>query len=221
MEFLKALFEKAENGMLTWEQFVQAVTENGLKIGNLTDGGYVSKQKYDDELSARDTRIQNLNDTINTRDADLKKLQKTLEGTDLESLKQASENLDALQKKYDKETKQYQAQLSKQAYEFAVKEFANSQKFTSKAAKRDFINSMMTKNLSMEEGQIIGASDFVSAYAKDNEDAFVVDKPEPDSEAMAKPMFVAPSSNGNQTPEDPTGGFADAFHFTEIHPRKF
>ena len=216
MEFLKSLFEKAENGMLTWEQFAQAVTEAGLKVGNLTDGAYVSKQKYDDELSARDTRINTLNQTITARDTDLNNLKATLDGADLEALKKASKDLTELQKKYDKDTKQYQAQLSKQAYEFAVKEFANGQKFTSKAAKRDFINTMMAKNLTMENGQIMGASDFVTAYSQDNEDAFVVERADPEPE---KPMFVAPSSNGNQTPDDPTGGFANAFHFTEIHPR--
>lgn len=220
MEFLKSLFEKAENGMLTWEQFAQAVTEAGLKVGNLTDGAYVSKQKYEDELSARDTRINTLNQTITARDTDLNNLKATLDGADLEALKKASKDLSELQKKYDKDTKQYQAQLSKQAYEFAVKEFANGQKFTSKAAKRDFINTMLTKNLTMENGQIIGASDFVTAYSQDNEDAFVVDRPEPEQQPEQKPMFVAPSSNGNQTPDDPTGGFASAFHFTEIHPRR-
>ena len=219
MEFLKSLFEMAENGMLTWEQFTEAVTKQGLKIGNLTDGAYVSKQKYEDELSARDTRIKALNDTITASDTDLTNLKNTLDGADLESLKKASKDLESLQKKYDKDTKQYQEQLSKQAYEFAVKEFANGQKFTSKAAKRDFINSLMAKNLSMENGQIMGATDFVTAYAQENEDAFKTEEKAPEPQEQ-KPMFVAPASNGNQTPEDPTGGFASAFHFTEIHPRR-
>lgn len=219
MEFLKSLFEKAENGTLTWEQFTQAVNASGLKIGNLTDGAYVSKQKYDDELKARDTRITTLNDTITARDNDLQSLKATFEGTDVEALKKASKDLTDLQKKYDKETKAYQEQLSKQAYEFAVKEFANTQKFTSKAAQRDFINTMLTKNLKMEEGNIIGASDFVAMYSKDNEDAFVKESSEPQTPAT-KPTFVAPTGNTNTEVPDPTGGFANAFHFAQIHPAK-
>ena len=88
--------------------------------------------------------------------------------------------------KYDKETKDYKEQLSKQAYEFAVKEFANGKTFSSKAAKRDFIQSMLSKNLQYEDGRIIGADDFVQMYSKDNADAFVKQKP-----ADPKPTFVS------------------------------
>ena len=216
MEFLKSLFEKAENGTLTYEQFKQAVTDAGLKIGNLTDGAYVSKQKYDSELGQRDTRITDLNNTITARNTDLENLKATLEGTDVEALKKASKDLADLQKRYDTETKQYQKQLSKQAYEFAVKEFANTQNFTSNAAKRDFVNTMLGKNLTLENGQIIGATDFVAAYSKDNADAFKVEKAE---EPNPKPTFVAPTSTGVTPGEDITGGFASAFHFTPIHPQ--
>ena len=169
---VKELFDKAENNTLTWEQFQSAMGE--AKFVDLTEGNYVSKQKYEDELAQRDTQITDLNGKITTRDTDLATLRQTLEDAgDLEALKQASKDLADLQKQYDKETKQYQAQLSKQAYEFAVKDFANSKNFTSNAAKRDFVQSMLAKNLSIEDGRIIGAEDFVQMYAKDNSDAFV------------------------------------------------
>ena len=215
---IKDLFDKAENGTLNWQQFQSAMQEHNAKFVDLSDGNYVSKQKYDDELYQRDTRISDLSTTISTRDADLANLQKTLtDAGDIEALKAASADLDKLQKKYDKETKDYQAQLAKQAYEFAVKEFANGKKFSSNAAKRDFVGSMLAKNLTLENGTIIGAEDFVSMYTKDNADAFVVENTEPKS---PKPTFVGPT-DGNKTPEsDPTGGFANAFHFTQIHPKK-
>lgn len=169
---IKELFDKAENNTLTWEQFQSAMGE--AKFVDLTEGNYVSKQKYDDELAQKDTQIADLNNKITTRDGDLANLRQTLEDAgDLDALKQASKDLADLQKQYDKETKQYQAQLSKQAYEFAVKDFANSKNFTSNAAKRDFVQSMLAKNLNIEDGRIIGAEDFVQMYAKDNSDAFV------------------------------------------------
>lgn len=183
---VKELFDKAENGTLTWEQFQTAMGES--KFVDLTEGKYVSKQKYDDELSQKDTRITELTNTISTRDTDLATLQQTLKDAgDVEALKQASKDLADLQKKYDKETKDYQAQLKKQAYEFAVKEFANSKNFSSNAAKRDFVQSMLAKNLSLEDGRIIGAEDFVQLYSKDNADAFV-QKEEPKE---PKPKFAA------------------------------
>lgn len=181
---VKELFEKAENGTLTWEQFQAASGE--AKFVDLTEGNYVSKQKFENEISQKDTRIIELTNTISARDTDLATLQQTLKDAgDVDALKQASKDLADLQKRYDKETKDYQAQLSRQAYEFAVKEFANSKNFSSKAAKRDFTQAMLAKNLQLEEGRIIGAEDFVDMYAKDNDDAFV----KPDTK-QPKPTFV-------------------------------
>lgn len=181
---VKELFDKAENGTLTWEQFQAAMGD--AKFVDLTEGNYVSKQKYDDELSQKDTRINELTSTISTRDTDLANLQQKLKDAgDVDALKQASKDLADLQKRYEKETKDYQAQLSKQAYEFAVKEFANGKNFTSKAAKRDFTQAMLAKNLQFEDGKIIGAEDFVQMYSKDNDDAFV--KP---ADPTPKPKFV-------------------------------
>lgn len=184
---VKELFDNAENGTLTWEQFQSAMGES--KFVDLTEGNYVSKQKYEDELGQKDTQITTLNETITKRDTDLGVLQQTLKDAgDLDALKQASKDLADLQKRYDKETKDYQAQLSKQAYEFAVKEFANSKTFSSKAAKRDFTNAMIAKNLQFEGGKIIGAEDFAELYSKDDPDAFVVTKPQNND---PKPQFVA------------------------------
>ena len=181
---VKELFDKAENNTLTWEQFQSAMGD--AKFVDLTEGNYVSKQKYDDELAQRDTQITDLTGKITARDTDLATLKQTLEDAgDLEALKQASKDLADLQKQYDKETKQYQAQLSKQAYEFAVKDFANGKDFTSNAAKRDFIQSMLAKNLNIEDGRIIGAEDFVQMYAKDNADAFAKKQ-----ESDPKPQFT-------------------------------
>lgn len=42
MEFLKVLFE---NGAVTWDQFAKGVKDKGLKIADLSEGNYVSKQK--------------------------------------------------------------------------------------------------------------------------------------------------------------------------------
>lgn len=181
---VKELFDKAENNTLTWEQFQTAM--GSAKFVDLSEGHYVSKQKHDDEIAQRDTRINDLTTTITTREADLADLQKKLDEVgDLDALKTASKDLTELQKKYNEETKAYKAQLAKQAYEFAVREFANSKNFSSNAAKRDFIQSMIAKNLTLEDGKIIGAEDFAQLYSKDNADAFVtVKKEEP------KPQFA-------------------------------
>lgn len=196
---IKEVFDKAENGTLTWEQFQTAM--GTAKFVDLTEGHYVSKQKYDDDISNRDTQITTLNTTIQTRDNDLATLQQTIKDAgDIDALKQASQDLADLRQKYDTETKQYQKQLRQQAYEFAVTEYVNGQKFTSKAAKNDFRTQMIAKKLQFEDGKLIGADDFRAMYAQSDPDAFVAETPAPAPAPV--PTFVQPTNN--PAPAKPT-----------------
>lgn len=225
---IKELWAKAtaENGTLTLEQFEALAKENNAKFADVSDGKYVSVNKYNDDLKAKDTQIEGLNETIKTRDKDLTDLQTKLgeAGTDAEKLSELNNNLTSLQTKYDTDTKALQAQLAKQGYEFAVREFAATKNFTSGAAKRDFVNQMINANLKMSKDgkSIIGAEDFVTEYSTENGDAFVADTPdtpdENDQNQAPLPQFVAPTQGSNDTQPDPTGGFANAFHFATVRP---
>lgn len=220
MAELKELFNGAEDGKLTYDELMEAIEAEGMKLVDLSEGNYVSKQKYEDELEAKAKEIATLNETLGTRDTDLADLQAKLEaaGTDAEKLTTLSNDFSSLKTKYDNEVKSYKDQLKKQAYEFAVKEFANGKDFTSQAAKRDFISSMIAKDLKVEDGKIIGADDFVALYSANNADAFVTPKePEPDPEPIVKPQFIQTSLGDEGSTPDPTGGFTSAFHFTPIH----
>ena len=223
---IKDLFDKAENGILTYDQFEALAKENGLKFADLSDGKYVSKSKYESDLKAVNQQvetlngqIETLNGTITTRDEDLANLQKQLElaGEDKTKLDALNASMSELQAKYDADTKSYQDKLRQQSYEFAVKEYANTQKFTSKAAKRDFIKAMIDRNLQMEGDKLIGGDDFRAVYAQENDDAFYVEKepeptpeptpapeptPEPTVEPAPIPTFVASTSGAPQSDED-------------------
>lgn len=217
---LKEIFDKAENGTLTYDQFMAAVTEGKAKFVDLSEGEYVAKQKYTDDLAARDTRIKTLDETLQTRDTDLKNLQTQLEnaGNDSEKLNDLNSKFSELQKQYDKDTKAYQKQLKDQAYKFAVTEFANQQKFTSKAAKRDFEQSMLARNLQMENDVIIGATDFMTAYSQENEDAFVKETADPKEPTPPAPHFVDTTKPG----ADPSGANSNpfAFNFIGVRPHE-
>lgn len=210
---LKELFDNAENGTLTYEQFITAA--GNAKFVDLTEGNYVAKQKYTDDLAARDTRISALNDTIQTRDNDLASLKTQLEnaGNDADKLADVSGKFSELQKQYDKDTKAYQKQLKDQAYKFAVTEFANQQKFSSQAAKRDFISSMMAKNLQLDNDVIIGATDFMNAYSEANADAFVVENTQ--TEPQSKPHFAESTSPQGSSKEE-----SNPFSFSFIGVRQ-
>lgn len=224
MKDLKELFDKAKDGALTYEQFMAFAKEADAKLVDLNEGGYVSKNKYESELEAKAKEIETLNGTISTRDTDLETLRKQLEeaGVDSTKLAELTSQLQELQGKYDADSKAYKKQLSKQQYEFAVREFANSKNFSSQAAKRDFIQSMIAKDLKMENNSILGADDFVKAYTENNKDAFITERNDDDGNGDvpdSKPQFVSSTPGASDThTSDPTGGFLSAMHFTGVRP---
>ena len=226
MKDVKELFDLAEDGTLTYEQFMDLARQANVKFVDLNEGGYVSKNKYESELEAKAKEISTLSGTISTRDIDLETLKKQLAeaGADAGKLSDLTSQLEALQTKYDTDSKAYKKQLAQQQYEFAVREFAGTKNFSSQAAKRDFIQSMIAKQLKMEGDSILGADDFVKVYTEANEDAFLQDWDdddygyEPEPEPM-KPQFVGSTPGADDVHStDPTGGFASAFHFTPIRP---
>ena len=232
MSTLKEFFEKGEDGKLTYEEFEALTKEAGAKFKDLSTGQYVSIGKYETDLkSAQDNatalqeQIDNLNSTITTRDEDLAALQQKVaeaEG-DAQKLAELGQSLTDMQTKYEAQLAEQQSQMQKQAYEFAVKDFANTKKFSSKAAKRDFTQAMINKGLQMEDGKLIGAEDFVDIYSKENDDAFykepeVVPQPEPVKEEAPKeepvPTFVAPTQ-GQSKPNEDFG-----FHFSGVRAKQ-
>lgn len=228
---IKDVFAKAENGTLNYEQFETIVKENELKFADLSEGKYVSKSKYDADIKAVNAQvetlngqIEDLNTTITTRDTDLSDLQKRLEvaGQDATKLAEVTGQFESLQAKYAADTQAYQDKIKQQSYEFAVKEFANTKKFSSQAAKRDFTQAMINRNLQMEDNKLIGGEDFVALYAKENADAFYVEPeptpeptpaPEPQKQIPA-PIITAPTPGPS---DDGNSGFG--FNFTGVRPR--
>ena len=205
---IKDIFDKAENGTLTFEQFETLAKEGNAKFTDLSEGKYVSKSKYDDDIGAKDASITQLNDTITQRDTDLADLQTKLKdaGTDTTKLAELQSSFDTLQNKYTEDMKAYQDKLAEQKYEFAVKEFAGGLEFTSQAAKRDFVREMISESLKMKEDTIIGADDFKKAYEEKNVDAFA-SKQEPQPSVPAKetekPQFIS-TTPGGTAPKQPT-----------------
>lgn len=221
MDFLKALFE---SGALTWEQFSAAVTEKGYKVADLSTGNYVSKAKHEDELKVKDTTIQDLNTQITTRDTDLNDLKTKLSNVDTDNktkVQELTNQIEKLQGDYTNVKTDYESKLSTQAYEFAVKEYANTKQFTSTAAKRDFINEMIKEKLTLKDNQLKGVDDFVKSYSEANADAFKPETPPepevPPAPEVPKPNFIQPTV---PTPPIQENAFIDAFQFAGVRPKE-
>lgn len=211
MEFLRTLFA---DGALSFDDFVKACQTAKFNLVDLSKGDYISKNKYNDEIQANKTTIEQLQQTIKDRDKDIKDIKKQLSdaSTDADKLTKLQTDLDNLQAKYTTDTQAFETRLSKQAYEFAAKEFAGTQKFTSKAAKREFINALIAKELKMEGDTIVGANDFVKAYKAENEDSFAKDEPKTEP----TPKFAG--ATGGQEPPKPNDPNQFNFSFMGVRP---
>lgn len=224
MDFLEALFE---SGAITWEQFKAGVEKAGYKIADLSTGNYVAKKKYEDELKAKDDTISELNTQISTRDTDLANIKNDLEkaknsGADSQTTIDTLNNqLSALQGEYDKAKSDYEAKLAGQQYEFAVTEFANGLQFTSRAAKEQFKNEMISAKLTMKDKSIVGANDFLTSYKETNADSFKVEEPDPapapeggnPDPNLGKPFFIKPTA---PTPDPNSNPFDGIFNFSGV-----
>ena len=224
MDFLEALFE---GGAITWEQFKAGVEKAGYKIADLSTGNYVAKKKYEDELKAKDDTIKDLNTQISTRDTDLATIKSDLEkaknsGADSQTtIDTLNTQLSKLQGEYDKAKSDYEAKLAGQQYEFAVTEFANGLQFTSRAAKEQFKNEMISAGLKMKDKSIIGANDFLTSYKETNADSFKVEEPDPapapeggnPDPNLGKPFFIKPTA---PTPDPNSNPFDGIFNFSGV-----
>lgn len=200
MEFLKALFP--DGGALTYEQLVTAAREQKMNIVNLAEGGYVSKGKHDDTVKDLNGRITDLQGQITQRDTDLASVrgQLTAAQADVSKLGTVQQSLADLQTKYDTEKTNFEQRLTRQNYEFLVRERANGLTFSSAAAKKAFVQEAIGKEFKVDGENLLGYEDFVTKYKADDPGAFKVDNPNPAPPAKTPPTVVLPGGGGKPAP---------------------
>lgn len=200
MDFLKSVFP--EGGSLAYEQFVEAVREKKMNLANLADGGYVSIGKHNDVVNGLNGQVSALQGQLGQRDTDLATLreQLTTAQADASKLGAVQQSLTDLQTKYNTEKTAFEQQLSKQAYEYAVRERANGLKFSSTAAKKAFVQEAIGKGFQMDGDSLLGYDDFVAKYKADDPGAFVAEKKDPEPTPPGKTPTVVLPSGGNPTP---------------------
>ena len=213
MEFLKALFE---NGPLTYEQLVEKAKAAKIEAVNIAGGTYVSRDKFDDKVRTLSGQITDLQGQLKQRDTDMADLQTKLSAAEKDAgkLADAQASLSALQSKYSDDQKAWQTKVDRQQYEFAIREKANGIKFTSPAAKRDFIREATSKEFKADGDTLLGYDDFVTKYKADNPGAVADDAADPAQPDPKMPTIVLPGGTQNG---DNKASFG--FHFTGVRAK--
>lgn len=184
---------------------------------DLSEGNYVSKGRYNDKVNELTSQVNDLQGQITQRDTDMTDLQTKLTAaqTDATKLTDAQTALTELQGKYESDKKDWESKISQQAYEYKVKERANSLKFSSNSAKNEFVRAAIAKQFQSEGDELLGFNDYVNAYKESDPGAFTPDTPAPVPELTPEstPDIVIPGTSGNQPTPD-TKGFG--FHFNGV-----
>lgn len=171
-----------------------------VRFADLSEGGYVSTEKFTAQIEARDKQITSLQGQITQRDADITDLNTKLTAAqgDATKLGDVQKQLGTLQTKYQQDQQKWAAEAAKQRKEFMVRERANGLKFTSAAAKREFIRQANEKDFQLDGETLLGYEDFTAKYKADNADSFVVEKPaDPTPPPTDPPKIVLPTNPGD------------------------
>lgn len=159
------------------------------------------KTKLENAETERDDFKSKYDTDIKQRDADIETLQTKLKdaGTDSDKLATLQNDLKTLQTTYDTAKSEYEKKLSRQAYEFAVKEKVSELKFSSNSAKKAFIADALKEEMKIKDGELQGFDSFLESYKKSDADAFLKeDNTQPDktdnTDNGGKPFFSAKSS---------------------------
>lgn len=173
-----------------------------VRFVDLGEGGYVSRVKYDDKINGLTQQVSDLQGQITQRDTDLAGLNDRLTAAqaDAGQLAEAQKQLSALQSRYDKDSKAWEAKSAAQAYEYAVKSKANELKFSSTAAKKEFIREAIAAQFKQDGETLLGYTDFVTKYQENDPGAFVTETPPADPAADPSPTIVLPGKS-NPTPK--------------------
>lgn len=220
-EFLRKLFKKDENGAvipMTYEELEAAIdADKGIKIADLSGGGYVAKDKFD----AKETELKGIRKQLDDANTQIK----SFEDQDVDGIKQKVADWEA---KYNTDTQALKDQMAAQNRSHAEDMFLAGYKFTSKAARKGVLDELRSKQFQLDEkGTFLGAKEFMSSLMEDEDykGAFATENPAGDTNQGnggtnppegTKPRFSTGTNGGN-----PQGGDANPFlHMGFTHLRE-
>lgn len=135
--------------------------ENPVKFVDLSDGAYVSKEKYTSLKTEADGYKKQLTDANTTIES--------YKGMDIEGIKKSA---DEWKQKYETDTAALNQQIETQKRTFAAEKFLDGQKIKSPLAKKSILSEFMSQNLEFKDGAFVGADDYMKKMREQYPDDF-------------------------------------------------
>lgn len=188
MEFLKELFQEKS---LTFDEFADKVQQKGIKLFDLSAGGYMSMEKHNTEVNGLKEQLD---------DANAK-----LEGYDPE-----------WKQKADEAKKQYQAQITARDQTDWLQKQLDSYGVQSPYARKQLIAECMSEDngLPWKEGAFLGFDDFMKSAKEKDSSLYQTAEEKAAAEKDAALKKKAPSFTGHL--DDQSGGSVKKFTVPKI-----
>lgn len=196
-EYLKKLFGTNEDGTpvaLTFDQLVEKIgADKAIKLVNLADGGYVSKDKFD----AKEVELSGLRDQLTAANGTIQ----SYKDMDVDGIKQSVADWE---KKYNDDTAALNQKIADNERSYQEELFLRGYKFSSKAAADGIRAEFVKRKFPFEDGSFIGGKEFMEKLMADEDykAAFVVEAPAADPEPapapQPKPQFSDPNPHQPQ-----------------------
>lgn len=196
------ILEKLFNGQaLTFEQFTEALgAASDIKLVNLADGGYVSKEKFD----AKETELTTANSTIKTLQDTVRKF----DGVDVEKLKNDAKHW---------ETK-YNDDIAKLRLDFAVETALTAAGSKNNVAVKAILAEFLKEAKLDDKGAVAGLSDEIKKLTESEDTSFMFKAP--DTQQFSG--MVPGNSGGNPPPasvKNPSEmGYEELCNYLESNP---
>lgn len=152
-----------------------------VRFADLSEGGYVSKEKY---LSEK-TRADGLEEQLTNANTEIQ----SYKDMDIDGIKTKAAEWET---KYTTDTQALKEKLEQQTYDFEAERYLAGYKFSSDLAKKAAIQEFKEKKFKLQEGKFLGADDFMKEMKEANPTAFVEEK----AQEQAPPVFTRSFSNG-------------------------
>lgn len=150
---------------------------------DLSEGGYVSKEKYMTEK----TRADGLDDQLKTANVEIQSYKEM----DIDGIKKKATEWEA---KYNDDTKALQEKMDQQTYDFEAERYLGKYKFRSELARKAALSEFREKKFQLQDGTFLGADDFMKQMRESDPDAFAED--EAQTEQPKFQAYVRSTSNG-------------------------
>lgn len=158
-----------------------------VRFVDLSEGGYVSKEKYGELDTAKkgfEKQLKEANATINS-----------YKEMDIDGIKKSAEDWE---KKYNEDTQKLNQQIENDRKAFAAERYIAGQKIKSPLSRKAILQEFLAQNMEFKDGTFTGADEYMKKVREQYPDEF---EKEPDSDQGQKKGTWVRGTQGTYKPE--------------------